>query len=339
MRPYLYEVPDISNYQGAVNFKMMRDAGYPACILRAGWGQNNRDPRYKDNAQACVNLGIPFAIYWFSYALSDQATLREAEYAIAAADEHAKKIPIAFDLEYDSRRYAAKNGVNMDRNMITRHAILFLKAVSDAGHMPIIYTNRDYAKNYFDLPAIKKEVPDVILWFAYYSGSEPDEVSGSALWQYTSKGTVAGIAGNCDVNKVYDDIFGVKKGNKPVAVEKPVCNVFILEFQKACNADGYRDKKGNPLALDGIDGACTQYARKQIALKANRVLMIYKVGSTGAVVRWLQNRLNEILGISLAVDGMYGKDTRAAVVQFQKKFNLAVDGVAGYNTLQACFYN
>lgn len=338
-RTVLYEVPDISNYQGIVNFKKVRDAGFPACILRAGWGQNNRDSRYADNAQACVNLNIPFAIYWFSYALSEQAVLREAEYAIKAADEYGKNIPIAFDLEYDSRKYAAKNGIDMNRKMITNHAILFLRAVRDAGHQPIIYSNRDYIKNYFDMPAIHTAVPETVLWFAYYSAGEPSEVIGSAMWQYTSKGRIDGIAGNVDVNKVYEDVFGLADGSYKSDHNIPATNLYIKEFQKACNIDLYLDAKGNMLQEDGIDGKCTQAARKKIALKASRILMVYRVGSTGAVVKWLQGRCNDILGCNLEVDGKYGSATRNAVIALQKKLNLTVDGIAGYNTLQACFYN
>lgn len=335
-RSIWFECPDISSYQGNVNFKALRDAGYPAVIMRAGWGQNNRDPKYASNAQACVNLGIPAAIYWFSYALNDRAVLREAEYAIKAAEEYWTDAPIAFDLEYDSRRYAATKGVNMDIEMITRHAILFLRAVREAGHRPILYTNRDYWRHYFDIDKIQAEVGDVSIWFAYYSGNEPAEVEKSDIWQYTSKAAVPGISGKCDLNRVYTNIFA--KACTPAPTE-PTTNLYIKSFQEAANLDGYRDQYGHKLAEDGIDGPKTQYARKKICLKAKRTLWGWQMGSTGAVVRWIQQRCAEILGINLVVDGKYGAATRAAVIRLQRKRNLTVDGIAGYNTIQACFYN
>lgn len=103
--------------------------------------------------------------------------------------------------------------------------------------------------------------------------------------------------------------------------------------------DGYRDQNGRKLSEDGIDGAKTQYVRKKMNLKAKWTALGYKVGSKGAVVRWVQTRCNEILGTNYKVDGQYGKNTRNAVREVQKKLNLAVDGVAGYNTIQALFYN
>ena len=338
-RPILFQAPDISQYQGNVNVKAMRDAGYPAVILRAGWGQNNRDPKYAYNAEACRNLGVLTAIYWFSYALTDDAVRREAEYAIKAAEEYFPAAPIAFDLEYDSRRYAAKNGINMDRAMITRHAIIFLQAVAKAGHKPILYTNRDYLRNFFDLAQIQAAVPDLAVWFAYYSNSEPAELEKSAIWQYTSKGSVPGISGNVDLNKVFYNVFAGQ--NESTVEQMPAdipCNLYIQAFQRAANIDGYRDQSGAKLTEDGIDGPKTQYARKQITLRAK--LGFLKIErSTGEVVRWVQIRLNEILGVGLEITGEYDAATIRAVKEFQRLYNLVVDGAAGYNTLQALFYN
>lgn len=46
-------------------------------------------------------------------------------------------------------------------------------------------------------------------------------------------------------------------------------------------------------------------------------------------VRWLQASLNKLLGTRLAVDGVAGPQTRAAVRSFQQKRGLKVDGIAG----------
>lgn len=335
-RKELFMCPDISSYQGTVEFKRMRNAGYPAVILRAGWGQNNRDERYARNAEACVNLGIPAAVYWFSYALNEQAVLREAEYAIAAAKEYWKNAPIVYDLEYDTRRYAATKGINMDKDMCTRHAVLFLRAVAAAGHKPILYTNRDYWRNYFDVDLICREVRDVSIWFAYYSGSEPSEVEKSAIWQYTSTGSITGISGNIDINKVYTDIF---REDCTPAPAKPVVNLYIKSFQTAANLDGYRDQDGKKLDEDGMDGPKTQFVRRKILLRAQKTILSYKAGSKGEVVKWWQHRCNEILGHSQTVDGLYGPISMGETIALQQKLGLAVDGIAGYNSIQAAFYN
>lgn len=50
--------------------------------------------------------------------------------------------------------------------------------------------------------------------------------------------------------------------------------------------------------------------------------------------RWLQTALNKVLGLSLAVDGIFEEKTRAAVMRFQQNEGLQVDGVAGPITKQ-----
>jgi peptidoglycan hydrolase-like protein with peptidoglycan-binding domain len=52
-------------------------------------------------------------------------------------------------------------------------------------------------------------------------------------------------------------------------------------------------------------------------------------------VRWLQKALNRILGRQLAVDGMLGAQSRAALREFQRRSGLSADGIPGPRTEQA----
>ena len=54
-------------------------------------------------------------------------------------------------------------------------------------------------------------------------------------------------------------------------------------------------------------------------------------GSTGSAVSKLQTILNEH-GYGLAVDGIFGEKTRAAVRDYQNRYNLKLDGIAGPET-------
>ncbi|WP_067931755.1 peptidoglycan-binding protein [Alicyclobacillus kakegawensis] len=56
-------------------------------------------------------------------------------------------------------------------------------------------------------------------------------------------------------------------------------------------------------------------------------------GSQGQAVKLLQEELNLVLHAHLAVDGVYGPKTEAAVKSFQQQHHLTVDGVAGVMTL------
>lgn len=52
-------------------------------------------------------------------------------------------------------------------------------------------------------------------------------------------------------------------------------------------------------------------------------------------IRWVQQALNKILGLRLAVDGIVGPITRSAIRSFQQKYGLLVDGIVGPQTEQA----
>jgi peptidoglycan hydrolase-like protein with peptidoglycan-binding domain len=52
-------------------------------------------------------------------------------------------------------------------------------------------------------------------------------------------------------------------------------------------------------------------------------------------VRWVQNALNDVLGLRLAVDGIMNAATRSAVRSFQQREGLPVDGVVGPDSERA----
>jgi peptidoglycan hydrolase-like protein with peptidoglycan-binding domain len=56
-----------------------------------------------------------------------------------------------------------------------------------------------------------------------------------------------------------------------------------------------------------------------------------KTGSRGEDVTELQSQLNE-LGYELDVDGVFGRETEAAVRHLQSSFDLGVDGIVGPKT-------
>ena len=62
-----------------------------------------------------------------------------------------------------------------------------------------------------------------------------------------------------------------------------------------------------------------------------------QMGSTGEDVRVIQTQLNRIADNfpsipKVAVDGVYGNETRLAVEAFQRIFNLPADGIVGFST-------
>lgn len=72
-----------------------------------------------------------------------------------------------------------------------------------------------------------------------------------------------------------------------------------------------------------------------ILMIQNAQAATYRVGSTGAQVRTIQDKLKRWGYYDGAVDGIFGKATEKAVRRFQRSNGLADDGIVGKNTLAA----
>ena len=70
-------------------------------------------------------------------------------------------------------------------------------------------------------------------------------------------------------------------------------------------------------------------------IQYNEAEALSKYGSRGTEVRTIQDKLKRWGYYTGNVDGIYGSLTVSAVKRFQQKNGLAVDGIAGINTLKA----
>lgn len=197
------KVYDLSVHNGVVDWDKLKEDGVEFVMLRAGYGRNNIDERFYDNATACTRLRIPFGIYWFSYALSEQMAEEEAGYAVTAVSKYRLRCPVSFDLEYDTVRYAATKGVTINKTLASQMAEAFCSRVERAGFEAWNYSNKDYLQRMFD-SALLEKYP---LWFARYN-DYPGQ-TGMVMWQRSSSGTVNGISGRVDLNYAYRELESI----------------------------------------------------------------------------------------------------------------------------------
>ena len=117
----------------------------------------------------------------------------------------------------------------------------------------------------------------------------------------------------------------------------------VKAFQKAngLTADGTAGEQtqralygGNAKAANSKTTAAPQTGTTTTAQAANTSGTL-KVGSTGADVKTLQQKLIELGYLKGTADGVFGKQTASAVKAYQKASNLTADGVAGSQTLSS----
>ena len=85
---------------------------------------------------------------------------------------------------------------------------------------------------------------------------------------------------------------------------------WIRRLQQECNAQGFSNQK-----VDGVAGSKTLAGCPTL-----------KKGASGNITKLLQERLG------VTADGIFGGNTRAAVIGFQNTHGLSADGIVGKNT-------
>lgn len=96
----------------------------------------------------------------------------------------------------------------------------------------------------------------------------------------------------------------------------------VRRFQQLCNVLGIEDSEGKGLIEDNILGART--------LSCLMKMPMLMEGSKGPAVAFIQEEL-----ITIPVYGDFGHITRYAVVEYQEKMGLTVDGIVGRETWTA----
>lgn len=197
---------DISEFQTNIDWKAVKADGVEGVIIRAGYGQNNIDDGFHDHIKGAIDIGMHIGIYWFSYAWNDSMAEKEAEYCIKAIMPYSEHIdmPIFFDWEYDSMRFANQSGFYPKKAQISTMTRAFCEEVEREGFTAGYYLNLDYSQNYYN----EEILEPYKRWFAYYTNEEQKDCY---LWQCTASGDVSGISGGVDVDILWGSLTPYKK--------------------------------------------------------------------------------------------------------------------------------
>lgn len=199
-----YKGIDVSQHQGTIDWGKVKPS-IDFAIIRAGYGKNNIDTYAKLNITRCKALGIPFGIYWFSYAYTVEMAIAEANYCIDFVEKCYKELkafpeyPICFDFEYDSYNYALKQGYRLFPEDCVKIAKAFLNRVEERGYYAMNYSNLDYLNNH----GFNNLLDKYDLWYARWGLKSPDKSCG--IWQDSSTGFIEGINGKVDTDISYKD--------------------------------------------------------------------------------------------------------------------------------------
>lgn len=223
---------DVSQHQGKINWEKLVGK-ISGVIIRIGYGDNisSQDDLYAlYNMQECRRLGIPFAVYIYSYA-------RNAS-QIRSEIEHTKRMckgfnPVFYYLDLEERSTTSIWRMAAD---------LWKEAFGDKAGI--------YSWQW----AFEKHVKSGRRWIAAYGNNtgKPESAYKPTInmdgWQYTSKAIMSGIRGYVDVSEWYVP-FGESqpveiKPHRRVVTKKEVA-ALIMRHLCTHNAHGYtQDMQG-----------------------------------------------------------------------------------------------
>lgn len=211
--PTQYKAIDVSSYSGLPDWKKIKESGIKIAILRAHQ-RYGIDSSFEHNYAGATENGILVGAYKFSYALTVEEAVKEAEDTLAVLKGRKLDCPVFYDLEWEEQ-------YNLSFSKIEKIAVAFLDKIEAAGYSVGIYCNTDWYEN--KLSAKLKRYP---LWLAAYPNNDTGVIverlrpSVGIGWQYSSKGAVSGITGHeVDMDVFYTDFKGVKSPEKTEKTE------------------------------------------------------------------------------------------------------------------------
>ena len=241
-------VIDVSEWQGDIDWAKAKADGVEGVIIRLGYGWgNNADKKAQRNISECKRLGIPFGIYWYSYADTPSIAKGEGADVVAKLKQFGvNPSDLAYPVYYDLEKWTWKgHQPPTDPNVYNDIVNNWYSALQSAGYKNLsVYSYTSYLQG----PLKHADIYAKTTWVAQYGArmgfdSFPTNSRG---WQYTSSGKVDGISGNVDMNafgnKTYvnggssNDLQAAIDVRKMTAVTIPNGNYYINVRSKVASS-------------------------------------------------------------------------------------------------------
>lgn len=241
-------VIDVSEWQGDIDWAKAKADGVEGVIIRLGYGEgNNADKKAQRNISECKRLGIPFGIYWYSYADTPSIAKGEGADVVAKLRQFGvNPSDLAYPVYYDLEKWTWEgHQPPTDPNVYNDIVNNWYSALQSAGYKNLsVYSYTSYLQG----PLKHADIYAKTTWVAQYGArmgfdSFPTDSRG---WQYTSSGKVDGISGNVDMNafgnKAYvnggsnNDLQAAIDVRKMTAVTIPNGNYYINVRSKVASS-------------------------------------------------------------------------------------------------------
>ena len=274
---------DVSQHQGSIQWEQVHGAGYRFAIVKSSEGQDFIDPsdgnagaandarldRLRARCREIRRRDLSLGVYHYLRPRPGRTGDVEADWAVKVAKA------IGWGKEGDVRLVVDVEETELGRTATHRYLGQFVRRIHQRlGHKPVIYTFPFFWSSLgnpgnYGCP----------LWIAHFDVERPTVPrpwSEAAIWQHTSKGRVAGIGGDVDLNRAI--------GALPVI--KGAVSVAAVEHDDAVDDDAVEPPADNGMTQrERLVARMRRARRKWLATGANEALRVYLI-SKARLGRW-----------------------------------------------------
>ena len=272
----LYKGIDVSHHQGKIDWRQVKAASIDFAILRCGYIKSKEtvDSQFENNYAGASSINIPLGIFFYSYALTEAAARKEAEFCYKLIKDKKIALPVFYDME-------EKAQLNLGKQKVLTLFNIFKSYLTSKGVKVGIYSFDTAFANIFDA-SIQNNNP---VWVATVD-RKPYYCKKYSVWQYSWKGKIAGINTDVDLDYCYDESY-FTTSTSSIATKKNTYEDYIPN-----NIKFYKDRSKNVISTYSLS--------KYSNLKLSDHFQVKEFASKNAVKTWsddvkVHNKLIEIL--------------------------------------------
>lgn len=193
---------DVSHWQGQIDWNKVKASGIKFAILKCGGSDSGfyTDKTFEYNYKECKRVGIAVGAYYFvgKDCITYEAGQADAKRMLSICAGKDFELPLFIDCEAQDAKY--KVG-------ITDAIIGFYDVMKASGRNAGVYAS---AVSGFKDRIEDNRIQHIPHWVAQYNSTCTYD-KPYIIWQKSSKGIVAGISGNVDLDEGVDNMLAVNK--------------------------------------------------------------------------------------------------------------------------------
>jgi len=222
---------DVSLWNDDLDWNELRNEGIEFVYIRIGYYDNyggHIDKRFKQNVIGCVENGIEFGVYVYSYVYSITANKACAQWIdreLKAMGNYCKDkdtIQVAYDIEDRIQVNALLYG-KVSKSYMQSSVEAFCNNIKTLGYIPCVYSFSSFFRDYLDVNKLQSIGANI--WVAHWPGLsnvntyEKKYIDGyyPECWQYSDSVTIAGTV--FDTNIFYGDFYDYNKEDSKLKIK------------------------------------------------------------------------------------------------------------------------